>query len=235
MDDVDEERPDGPGDRRQGRHRRLYPAGGFPVGGEMVLAAHPVVPHAGRARHGGVEPTQPFGQIAGFIIRRPVCHPCDSRSIDARSPANAMHDRFTGAPPRPPSVNTSQFRGSLGPVPQARRWFAMIWFPSSGCLASHSVIVWWHRPDDRKDNTLTPGQRPRVLPPRTDRTSAVGDVACGTGERRRRWRRECPVTCCLWGAFPRPQPRKRCARRPGSSGTWCSRCPMARPGRGRAG
>jgi hypothetical protein len=55
---VDQEQPRGPGDQRQGRHHVEHLLGRLPVGGEIVLAAQPVVPHPRRVRHGGVEGRQ---------------------------------------------------------------------------------------------------------------------------------------------------------------------------------
>jgi hypothetical protein len=52
---LDQEQPRGPGDQRHGRHDFQDPFGGHAVGGEVILAAEPVVPHPGRGRHAGVE------------------------------------------------------------------------------------------------------------------------------------------------------------------------------------
>jgi hypothetical protein len=55
---VDQEQARGPSDQRHGRHRLEDPFGQLAVGGEVILAAQPVVPHAGRVRHAGIERRQ---------------------------------------------------------------------------------------------------------------------------------------------------------------------------------
>jgi hypothetical protein len=55
---VDQEQPRGPGDQRQGGHRLEDSFGRFPVGGEVVFTAQPVVPHPRRVGHAGVEGRQ---------------------------------------------------------------------------------------------------------------------------------------------------------------------------------
>jgi len=51
----DQEAPQHLGDDRQRGHRLQHVIPGFTVSTEVVLAADPVVPHAGRVRHAGVK------------------------------------------------------------------------------------------------------------------------------------------------------------------------------------
>jgi hypothetical protein len=67
---LDDEPAHGLGDRRQGRHRRQHLLRGLAVGGEVILAAHPVVPHPGRTRDSRIEAAEPF--VRAVVVDRVV-------------------------------------------------------------------------------------------------------------------------------------------------------------------
>ncbi len=73
---IDQEPAGEPGDQRQGRHDLQYLLRCLAVGGEVVLAAYPVVPHPGRIRHAGVEVRQ-FAAPHGGLVRRPALRHSD--------------------------------------------------------------------------------------------------------------------------------------------------------------
>jgi hypothetical protein len=63
----DQEAPQHLGDNRQRRHRLKHLLPGLTVSAEVVLAADPVVPHAGRVRHARIK----SGQLAAALRGRP--------------------------------------------------------------------------------------------------------------------------------------------------------------------